>query len=66
MMKVISTKFLSNNWMYDFDDLHFYGDQRLIDKRQIYFVNYDAVKMLTEQWFYCWHLYKLNIKGIKV
>ena len=39
--------------MYDFDDLHFYGDQRLIDKRQIYFVNYDAVKMLTEQWFYC-------------
>ena len=41
------------NWIYgndpqndNFDDLHFYGDQRLIDRQQIYCANDDIIERL--------------------
>ena len=37
----------SNPRDYNFDDLPFYGNQRLIDGRQIYSVNDDIVEMFN-------------------
>ena len=39
--------YVSNPWNADFNDLSFYGDQRLITGLQIYCVNYDIVEWLN-------------------
>ena len=37
-----------NNWNDDFDDLTFDGDERLIDRRQLYSINDDIVFRLIK------------------
>ena len=38
---------VSNPQIFDFDDLPFYGDQRLINGQQIYLINDDIVERLN-------------------
>ena len=54
MLKVSSIRLLFDDWMYisnpqndDFNNLPFYGDERLITGQWIYCVNYDIVERLN-------------------
>ena len=39
--------YVRNPWNANFDDLNFDGDQRLINRRQIYRINDDIVEILN-------------------